>query len=76
MARSHSRGWVIEYVNGRWVYSDTGLAVGDRACRRCGRSPTADGHDACLGRLSGVESACCGHGVEAGYAVITEARTE
>lgn len=35
-------------------------------CVRCGRSPTPEGHDACLGYLPGVESACCGHGITEG----------
>jgi len=63
-ARSHRRGWPVEHDGHRWVYSDTGfLAVDDRSCVRCDGPPTAEGHDACLGRLPGVTSACCGHGV-------------
>lgn len=63
-ARSHSRGWPIEYRAVGWVYSDTQRVLSiDRACRRCDRQPTVNGHDACLGRLFGVQSACCGHGV-------------
>ena len=62
---SLSRGWPIEYVAGVWVYSDTKQPVSnDRACRRCKRLPTADGHDACLATLPNTESACCGHGAE------------
>jgi hypothetical protein len=29
--------------------------------------PTSEGYDACLGFIPGVESACCGHGVEEPY---------
>ena len=54
-----------------WLYADTLESVGDgkgRACVRCGKMPTPEGHDACLGTLSGgVVSACCGHGVEPPY---------
>lgn len=33
-----------------------------RGCISCGAMPTAAGHDACLGALPDVVSACCGHG--------------
>lgn len=63
MAESHERGWKTFYDNG-WRYEDTGeLCDGKRACKRCGCFPTKDGHDACLGVLPNVKSACCGHGV-------------
>ena len=49
--------------NERWLWEDTGeLAGGDRPCAECGRHQTPEGHDACLGTLEGVVSACCGHG--------------
>ncbi len=38
-------------------------------CIRCGEPPTSEGHDACLGYIPGIKSACCGHGVEAAYEV-------
>lgn len=38
-----------------------------RPCTRCGKYPTPEGHDSCLGDLPGVEFACCGHGVEKAY---------
>jgi len=54
-----------------WVYVDTLKPLGDgkgRACIRCGKMPTPEGHDACLGTLFGdVVSACCGHGLEPPY---------
>ena len=63
VARAHSRGWPIEWTGARWVYSDTHAPDDDsRACRRCGRKPTPEGYDACLGRIKGVAAACCGHG--------------
>jgi hypothetical protein len=31
---------------------------------KCGKMPTPEGYDACLGYIDGVISACCGHGVE------------
>jgi len=49
----------------QWVYADD-LTPRDtqprRACPHCGRLPTAEGHDGCLGELPDVEDACCGHG--------------
>jgi len=47
------------------VYADTRQPVAEnphRECGRCGRPPTAEGHDAYLGTLPGVMNACCGHG--------------
>jgi hypothetical protein len=36
-------------------------------CVKCGKLPTDEGHDACLGTLPGVIDACCGHGVTEAY---------
>ena len=48
----------------RWMYSDTKTICDDnRPCKRCGRLPTKEGYDACLGYIEGTMSACCGHGV-------------
>jgi hypothetical protein len=64
MITSHSRGHKITYKRNRWVYSDTGESISkERPCIRCGKLPTLDGHDACLGYVPGVVSVCCGHGV-------------
>ena len=69
-ATSYDRGWPIVYRNDKWVYQDNGEPSDEnRPCVRCGRPPTADGYDACLSHIEGVMSACCGHGVEAGYVV-------
>lgn len=36
-------------------------------CVKCGKLPTKENHDACLGTLPGVVDACCGHGVTEAY---------
>ena len=47
-----------------WVYEDTREPCEHkRPCIRCGRPPTPEGYDACLGTLPGIQYACCGHGV-------------
>jgi hypothetical protein len=67
---SFSRGWPIVYAKRQWIYLDTGNPIDDRRpCARCGRKPTAEGFDACMGRIDGAASACCGHGVEKPYVV-------
>jgi hypothetical protein len=38
-----------------------------KPCVKCGKLPTKEGHDACLGNLPGVIDACCGHGVKEAY---------
>lgn len=69
-ARSHSRGWPIEYNGQQWVFSDTGDPDDPRRpCRRCGQLPTPEGHDACLGKLPRTKDACCGHGVSDPYII-------
>ena len=46
-----------------WFYADDmSPAIDNRPCVRCGKLPTEEGHDACLGTLPGVRFACCGHG--------------
>ncbi len=61
------------YLNrsGEWRYKDTDELVtpdsmATRPCTKCNLKPTADGHDACIANLPGVQYACCGHGIE-GY---------
>lgn len=55
---------VIWDANRGWIYADDRTpAKMDRPCKLCGRWPTPEGHDACLGHLPGVSNACCGHGV-------------
>lgn len=68
--KSYLRGHEIVFINRKWVYEDTKeLAIDDRACIRCGKLPTKKGYDHCIGKLEGVISACCGHGVEKSYRI-------
>jgi len=71
---SYNRGHPIEYLNGQWVYSDIKVPIDreERSCARCGRLPTTEGYDTCLGHIPGVISACCGHGVEESYIMYIE----
>lgn len=68
MAKSYIRGHEIEFQNNQWIYSDTKVPTiingvyNERSCGHCGLSQTTKGHDGCLGTLSGVMNACCGHG--------------
>jgi len=58
------------YMDGQWVYEDTREHFDDsRPCKRCGRFPTMEGYDACLGYIPGIVSACCGHGVTEPYSI-------
>ena len=66
--RSYDRGHRIESadIGEVWVYEDTGDVFNEtnrRPCKRCGKSPTPEGYDACLGYIKGAKSVCCGHGV-------------
>jgi hypothetical protein len=63
-ARSTWRGHSIVFVDGAYQFEDTGgPTVGsDRPCGHCGKYPTIEGHDRCVGTLPGVMNACCGHG--------------
>ncbi len=66
-ARGFMRGHPIGFNEhtGQWLYSDTQtLADDSRPCPRCGRMPTPEGYDACIGYVPGAMSMCCGHGVE------------
>ena len=67
-AKSFSRGHATIYIGGAWVYCDNGEPVDtNRPCAKCGKLPTPEGYDACVGFVPGAKSACCGHGVEKGY---------
>ena len=66
LAFSYIRGHLITWDNLRqeWVYMDNKSSVNvAHPCKRCSEMPTKEGHDACLGHIDGVISACCGHGV-------------
>lgn len=60
---------------GSELYSEIN-PISKRPCPQCHQLPTKEGHDACLGHLKGVRSACCGHGVEDGYIVWEHAPIE
>ena len=69
-AKSIHRGHEILYIGGVWLYADDGTSADyDRACVRCGQYPTIGGHDACLGEIKNVHSACCGHGIHRPYSM-------
>ena len=64
MVESYSRGWRIYYDGEYWRYFGNHQPLDNmRPCAKCGRPPTTEGYDACLGFIEGVKSACCGHGV-------------
>ena len=68
MKRSWLRGHRIIWINEKWVYADTMAntpANGGyiRSCKKCRKRFPLREHDPCLGILSGVKNACCGHGV-------------
>lgn len=73
MVKSYSRGWDIYYDGSIWRYRDNDEPINEhRPCKRCGKLPTKEGYDACLGHIKGVASACCGHGVEEPYILLEE----
>jgi len=53
-----------------WLYMD-GVSISKeiRTCPKCGKMPTSEGYDACLGYIDGAEMACCGHGITEGYII-------
>lgn len=65
-AKSKLRGHQIAYIDGDWIYEDTGEPTitthKSRPCSYCGEHVTPEGHDSCLGTLPGLMNACCGHG--------------
>ena len=71
--KSRINGNVIYLDDGQWFYEEDGSLVyldGKllfKPCPKCGKLPTKEGHDACLGTLPGVKFACCGHGATQGY---------
>ena len=68
--KSYSRGWEIYYDGKTWRYCDDDTICNDnRPCKKCGKYPTKEGYDACLGHINGAKSACCGHGVEKAYII-------
>lgn len=65
MITSHCRGHIVYYDGKDWRYQDDNTVCDDsRPCAKCGRMPTKDGYDACLGHIPEATFACCGHGIE------------
>jgi len=71
VAKAYTRGNEIHFV-GEWVYEDGVSSTHERPCVRCGRLPTTEGYDACLGFIPGAVSACCGHGIEKSFVMMRE----
>ena len=70
MIKAYSRGWEIYYDGNNWRYTDTNKIDNDlRSCKNCGKFPTKEGYDACIGYIDGAKSACCGHGVKKSYII-------
>jgi len=69
VVKTYSRGWPIILLDGEWVWEDSLIRIDEKEkpCKRCGKMPTEEGYDACLGYIEGYESACCGHGVGPKY---------
>jgi hypothetical protein len=62
-AHSHVRGHPVDYIE-EWCWADTKEPIDDiRPCAKCGRPPTPEGYDACIGYIPGATAACCGHGL-------------
>ena len=82
-AYSYWRGHRMVWDGRHWVFADNGKLPGDAEgnaihslCPRCGKPPTPEGYDACLGRIPGAVAACCGHGVEPGYVMFAHKGSE
>lgn len=73
MVKSYYRGHVIILLGNKWVYEDNldPITV-ERPCKKCGKLPTKEGYDACLGFVPGATSACCGHGLYEAYYIMEE----
>jgi hypothetical protein len=65
MITAYKRGHKVYRDGADWRYvDDNTLIANERPCARCGKTPTPEGYDACLGYIKGAISACCGHGME------------
>lgn len=69
MVSGTSRGHTIVHIDGEWLYADTHAPIDGepRPCAKCGRLPTVEGYDACLGHIDGAKWVCCGHGLKEPY---------
>jgi hypothetical protein len=66
MSEGEIRGHPVYYDSEtkRWRYIDENGLDNDkqeRPCKHCGKNPTKEGYDACLGFLPNIAHACCGH---------------
>ncbi len=62
----------VKFINGKWIHGDGSDGYKYKPCPACGKLPHEDGRDACLQKIPGVSSACCGHGVEGLEVVVFE----
>lgn len=70
MVTGYSRGNLIYYKNNQWYYTEDDTICDDsKPCKKCGKHPTKEGYDACLGYIESAKHACCGHGVEKPYII-------
>lgn len=66
------------YVRGNKIISKDNKNLAEKVkectlpCIRCGRPPTKEGFDACIGHIEGAYSACCGHGVHEPFIIMEE----
>ena len=51
------------------IENHLGISKHKLPCVKCGKLPTKEGYDPCLGTLPGVIDACCGHGVKEAYII-------
>ena len=63
---SKFRGYLIEEVEGVFVFCDTRKPVADtwkdRSCGYCGKENTKEGFDGCVGKIPNARNDCGGHG--------------
>jgi len=73
MSTSYFRGWKAWYSWEKedWLYCDTNESTdNERPCKRCGKHPTEEGYDGCLGYIPGAYGACCSHGIREPYVIV------
>lgn len=64
MITAYTRGHLIKYIDSEWIYADDkSNAKLERPCVGCGKMPTPEGYDTCIGYVKDAESVCCGHGI-------------
>ena len=62
----HGNKISIDWRLKKYILASTGEIINNDysnlLCQNCGKPPTPEGYDACIGHLKGVKYACCGHG--------------